>query len=613
VGRLSYTHPVPVTAEQDPVDHAVVLPIPTEHREPSAGDGRAGRRGSRPADPLGMIAAQHRRRRWCAAAVTLSALFDLVAAALPPTRFHLAGSIHFAPLIVAQGATALLALAGLLMLGVARGLRRGQHRAWVLGVVLVSVTAVLHVARGLSGVQAGWCVAVVTLLVLCRRSFGACVDAPTSRSGVVLFVGGLLASVAATTAAVEVFFATDRDGRQAPPFLTVVVGVAERLVGIRVVAFPVHLERFLTPALLAAGIALGVSALLLVTRPLVDRSRKETGDSVRQARQLVDSHGGGTLDYFALRHDKRYFFVEDTVVSYGVYHGICLVSPDPIGPADRRDAAWAAFCHFAEERGWPVAVLGACEAWLPIYRRSGMRALYVGDEAIVPVDRFSLSGGHKKGLRQAVNRIAKYGYTISFHDPGQLDPAMAEALEQLASRGRRGHVERGFSMTLGRLFDPDDAGLLLAVASDRDGQPVAFCQFVPAPSIGGYSLDLMRREDGDHPNGLVDFVLVSTIEHLRAAGMSGLCLNFATMRSLVADDTATSVTRRSARWVLRKLSRSMQIESLWRFCSKYDPAWVSRYLVFGSVEQAASIGLAVARAESFWELPVVGRLFRRKS
>ena len=53
------------------------------------------------------------------------------------------------------------------------------------------------------------------------------------------------------------------------------------------------------------------------------------------------------------------------------------------------------------------------------------------------------------------------------------------------------------------------------MAHGPDGGPVAFCQFVPAPGIRGYSLDLMRRDDGEHPNGLLDFILVRTIEALR--------------------------------------------------------------------------------------------------
>jgi lysylphosphatidylglycerol synthetase-like protein (DUF2156 family) len=236
-----------------------------------------------------------------------------------------------------------------------------------------------------------------------------------------------------------------------------------------------------------------------------------------------------------------------------------------------------------------------------------MHDLYTGDEGVVDITRFTLEGGRNKGLRQAVNRIAKYGYTISFHDPATVGAELREGLQELMSKSRRGGVERGFSMTLGRIFDPRDEGLLLAVAHAADGRPVAFCQFVPAPGIEGYSLDLMRREDEQHPNGLIDFVVVRTIERLREQGMCGLGLNFATMRAVLAGESGDNLTQRVERWLLRRMSGSMQIESLWRFNAKYDPSWTPRYAVYDSPEHVAPVAMAIARAESFWELPLIGR------
>jgi lysylphosphatidylglycerol synthetase-like protein (DUF2156 family) len=215
-----------------------------------------------------------------------------------------------------------------------------------------------------------------------------------------------------------------------------------------------------------------------------------------------------------------------------------------------------------------------------------------------------------RSLRQAVNRVARAGYTVTFHDPARLTPAEAEQLRAVMSQSRRGDVERGFSMTLSRLFDPRDRGLLLAVVRSPDGAPVAFCQFVPAPGIDGFSLDLMRRTRGEHPNGLTDFLVVKTIEHLRSEGRRGLGLNFATMRAVLAGERSDSVTTRLGRRVLLRLSEDMQIESLWRFSAKFDPAWRPRYVVLEARELALGTGLAIARAESFWELPVVGRFFR---
>ena len=144
-----------------------------------------------------------------------------------------------------------------------------------------------------------------------------------------------------------------------------------------------------------------------------------------QARDVVARHGAGTLDYFALRPDKQFFFWGDTVVAHAVYGGVCLVSPDPIGPVAEREEAWRAFRRYVDEHGWALGGLGVGEEWLPVYRATGMHDLYVGDEAVVRVGRFTLEGGRFKGLRQAVNRVAKYGYRICFHDPALLDSESA--------------------------------------------------------------------------------------------------------------------------------------------------------------------------------------------
>ncbi len=134
------------------------------------------------------------------------------------------------------------------------------------------------------------------------------------------------------------------------------------------------------------------------------------------------------------------------------------------------------------------------------------------------------------------------------------------------------------------------------------------CQFVPSPAIGGYSLDLMRRDPGDHPNGLLDFALCSTIDRLKEMGMKGLSLNFAALRSVLEGDTGDGVTQRVERWALRRLSGVLQIETLWRFNAKYEPKWLPRYIVFDSAEQFVPVVVQIMRAESLTEVPVIGRL-----
>ena len=124
------------------------------------------------------------------------------------------------------------------------------------------------------------------------------------------------------------------------------LGSAERLVGVQWVAFPATIDRFASISLLAVGISLIVVALYLLTRPVVDRrlssGRAAVGRRAAElrARDIVRRHGTGTLDYFALRDDKQWFFHRDSLVAYAVFGGVCLVSPDPIGPFSERAHVW---------------------------------------------------------------------------------------------------------------------------------------------------------------------------------------------------------------------------------------------------------------------------------
>lgn len=543
-----------------------------------------------------------RVRRIAATVIAAAGLLDIASAITPPLRERLSFLLGIVPLAVPQAATALVALAGVALLLVARGIRRGQRRAWRIATGLLLGTVVLHVVKGVDIEEAVAAFVVFLYLIAHRDAFTAAVDRRSLRRGLAALALGIVSAIVVGTVALEVL--TFRDRRI--PLPTAIGAVSERLVGINSIALRDRINDFATPTLLAVGVALAAYAGILLFRPVV--ARRESGDSgLAKARDVVARYATGTLDYFALRTDKRFFFHGDTVVAYGVYSGVCLVSPDPIGPDAEADEAWAAFRRFADEQGWTLAVLGAGEAWLPVYRWSGMHDLYVGDEAVVDISRFSLEGGRNKSLRQAVNRVAKYGYAITFHDPADIDETLREQLRDVMTKSRRGDVERGFSMTLGRVFDPADKDLLLAVCHGPDGTPVAFCQYVPAPGIDGYSLDLMRRDDGEHPNGLLDFVVVRTIEHLREAGMRRLGLNFATMRAVLAGETGAGVVHRVERWALRRMSGSMQIESLWKFNAKFDPDWLPRYAVYDSPEHVVPVALAIARAESFWELPLIGR------
>lgn len=565
--------------------------------------------GSWPPPPdLGQAHRRTRRvRRLAAAAILFAGVIDLLDAITPPLRSRLHIVLEYLPLRASVAAGALVAVAGLGLIALGRGILRGQNRAWRVAVVLLAGTVVLHLVAGGDVEESIVALAVLALLLTNRREFQSTSDWGSLRNALLALAVGWVGIGLLAVGSLEAFYHLDRDHHLQLSFTSVWIAVSERMLGIQTVALPPHANRFLAPTLLAIGLTVIALTLFLLTRPVVDRRLRSGRTAELRARDIVRRHGSSTLDYFALRSDKRWFFHRDTLVAYAVHGGICLISPDPIGPLNERTQVWAAFRRYADRHGWVTAVMGAGEEWLPVYRESGMHHVYLGDEALVHVQHFALAGGAMKGLRQAHHRVARKGYTASFHDPARLDSETVSDLVDLMDQSRRGEHERGFSMMLGRIFDQRDTGLLLTVVRRPDGRPAAMCQFVPAPGIKGYSLDLMRRDPADHPNGLLDFALCETIEHLRARGFDGVSLNFAALRSTVAGERGDGTMQRAERWLLKRLSSLGQIESLWRFNAKYEPEWIPRYVVFDTAEHLVPVVMAILRAESIWEVPVFGR------
>ena len=564
-----------------------------------------------PAPDLAETQRRARRvRRLAAVTIFLTGLLDLLVAVVPPFRERLHLVLEYLPLGISQTAAAATVIIGLALVMLSRGILRGQRRAWIIAVIVLGVSLALHVAHSANVVAFVLTALVLGLLLVERRWFRGTTDRGSLRAATPTILLVLGVAVAAAFVGIEL---SNLHAGTLPAWPLVLLAVVERLIGLSTVALPDKIDDFVYPALLTVGVGVIATVLYLATRPVVDRRLSnhhlsaERRAAELRARDIVKRHGRGTLDYFALRDDKQFFLFGDSLVAYAVYGGIALVSPDPIGPEAERVQVWSAFRSFADSHGWGVAVVGAGEDWLPVYAEGGMRWLYLGDEAVVDLTTFSLEGGKMKGLRQANTRMARYGYTVEFLDPATIDPARVPGLVAIMGLSRTGEEERGFSMMLGRLFDPRDTGLLLTIVSDPDGRPAAMCQFVPSPAINGYSLDLMRRDTGEHPNGLLDYALCQTIDHLRGLGATGLSLNFAAFRSILDGEKGDGITQRVERWGLRRLSSVLPIETLWRFNEKYLPTWLARHLVYASPEQFVPTVAAAMRAESLADIPLVGR------
>src|SRR5579872_722501 len=281
----------------------------------------------------------------------------------------------------------------------------------------------------------------------------------------------------------------------------------------------------------ALGIFTLIVTVYLFLRPAEPQPRLSRNDSER-IRELLDKHGDrDSLGYFALRDDKSVLWspTGKACICYRVVSGVMLASGDPIGDPEAWAGVIGPFLDEAARHAWAPAVMGCSELGAEVWvREGGLTALELGDEAIVEVADFSLSGRSMRNVRQMVSRVARSGYTAEVRRVGDLQRAEVDQIIEVADSWRGTPTERGFSMALGRIGATGDDDCVLVTAK-QDGVIKAVLQLVPW-GTDGLSLDLMRRDRNAQP-GLNDFLIVETIKAASALGVKRLSLNFAVFRA----------------------------------------------------------------------------------
>ncbi|MFF8400163.1 phosphatidylglycerol lysyltransferase domain-containing protein [Streptomyces sp. NPDC014846] len=370
-----------------------------------------------------------------------------------------------------------------------------------------------------------------------------------------------------------------------------------------------------------ANVAVNVlsTALVLAVFYAAFRSRRAvdplTEDDEKRLRALLERHGErDSLGYFALRREKSVVWspTGKAAVAYRVVGGVSLASGDPLGDPEAWPGAILPWLAQARAHGWIPAVMGASEEAGTVYARHGLDALELGDEALVEIAEFTLEGRAMRTVRQACNRVRRAGYRVRIrrHEDIPADE-MAYLLER-ADDWRDGATERGFSMALGRLGDPEDGRCVMLECTDGEGRLRALLSFVPwGPH--GLSLDLMRR-DRDCDNGLMEFMVIELLQRSGETGITQVSLNFAVFRSVFERGARLGAgpVLRLWRSLLSFFSRWWQIESLYRANAKYRPIWEPRFLLFEKSADLPRIGLAAARAEGFLEAPGLPKWLHRR-
>lgn len=484
------------------------------------------------------------------------------------------------PLPLLEASHFLGSVAGLGLLFIARGMLLRLDVAWWAGVVLAGLACAAALPKGVAVSEAVVLGVLLVALALSREQF-------TRKANLLAGAFGerwLAAIAAALAAIVVVLFFAYRD-----------VSYAHDLWW--QFEFDAHAPRSLR-ALVGAAILLLVLALRFLLRPLPAALQPPGPADLVHAERIVRTQNSSAAG-LALLGDKHLLFSDSgrSFLMFGVRGRSWVALFDPVAPEDEAAELVWRFMDLAREFEGRPAFYQVRPQLLPLYLDAGLRLFKVGEQALVPLQEFSLKGARRADLRHALNRGERAGLTFRVIPPAKVAPVLPELRRVSAAwLARRRSAEKGFSLGA---FTDDYVTRQGVAAVYQAGAMVAFATLMTTDTKEDASVDLMRYVPAAPP-GTMDVLLVRLLLHFQSEGYRRFDLGMAPL-SGIAEHAFAPHWHKLAHLLFEHGGSLYNFRGVRSFKDKFSPIWEPRYLATSGLTPLTALTNVAALVGGGWK------------
>jgi phosphatidylglycerol lysyltransferase len=297
-----------------------------------------------------------------------------------------------------------------------------------------------------------------------------------------------------------------------------------------------------------------------------------------EALELTRMNGTSAMDYFKTYYDKLLFFSElrTSYISYKVSGNFAVILEDPVAAnPEQMKQCLISFYAYCSENGLKAISYRVPERNLHIYKSLKKKSLFLGQEAVVDLNTFTLQGVNKKRIRNAMNKVVETGFKLQVYDP-PLKEGLLQKLKFVSDNWLMDMERQELVFSQG-LFKWDEIkNQTVLVVENEEEKIVGFLNIIPDYVKDEGTFDLIRKTS-DAPNGVIDFLHVELFKYFKEKSIRYVNLGFAPLSGIeIPDDT----TERSMKFAYEKIKSFSHYKGLREFKDKFDPVWSDRYLIY---------------------------------
>jgi phosphatidylglycerol lysyltransferase len=468
-------------------------------------------------------------------------------------------------------------MAGLLLLVTAAFLLKGLRNAWWFALVLSLASFAGHITKAIDYEEAIVALLVSASLLATHKEYNIRTN-PRLRS--VGIQTALLSIFAVVVYGVVGFYFLDK--RHFNVDFSLLQSVRYCLQNYFIIGSSdlIPVSRFARDFLLSINISGALSMSFLVytlIRPYVIKNNASDEDR-KQAGQLVTQYGQSAIDYFKVYSDKMLYLPTSypAFISYRVSGNYAVVLEDPVADSqEHKMRCVKEFDRYCFGCGLKTLYYRVSEESAKDYRAMGKKALFLGQEGVVDLSKFTLEGTARKSMRNALNKVSDRGFHANIHQP-PLKDGLLQKLKSVSDEWLMETNRKEIIFSQGMFVWEELKQQTVITVENAEEKIVAFVNIIPdyAPHEGTY--DLIRKT-ADAPNGIMDFILVELIKYFKQQGIAYLNLGFAPMSGLEAP---VNFPEKGMKLAYEKIRTFSHYRGLRDFKEKFNPQWSNKYLIY---------------------------------
>ena len=319
------------------------------------------------------------------------------------------------------------------------------------------------------------------------------------------------------------------------------------------------------------------------------------------AMRLIHDLESDSLSYLALENDKQIFWGQkgQGLIAYVVIGKIAVCLGNPVCDKSDLFELISEFKQYCKGNRLKLCFSSISKEIAGILCSMGFLYIKYGEEALIHLPSYEISGAKKLKLRQKFRQVEKSGIRVTEYYPGiRRDPHIEAQIEKVSNEwfsSKKGKL----TFSLGDLHLEEPLGRRYFVSMDQSNQVHTILMFSPFFKEQGYYLDVMRRRISDTCPGTMEHAIITAAMKMKAEGVNVMSLGIAPLAGLNKSRDSSTPLERFMNFMYYHVKSEYSFETLYQFKKKFAPdEWRSRYIAFEQTIPSYKVGYVMIKARN---------------